>query len=67
MTCFAGITSSVFFSLTKEKQDFILSSLVSSVVIFTYTFACLFSYWEMGQNIFLVYALKFFIDQCCSK
>jgi hypothetical protein len=29
VTCFAGITSSVFSSLVKEKQDFILSSLVS--------------------------------------
>lgn len=29
VTCFAGITSSVFSSLMKEKQDFILSSLVS--------------------------------------
>lgn len=28
VTCFAGITSSVFFSLNKEKQDFIISSLI---------------------------------------
>ncbi|KAF4346859.1 uncharacterized protein LOC115698603 isoform X1 [Cannabis sativa] len=28
VTCFAGITSSVFFSLTKEKQDFILSAAI---------------------------------------
>lgn len=37
VTCFAGITSSVFFSLMEEKQDFILSSLVSvlePVVVF---------------------------------
>lgn len=32
VTCFAGITSSVFFSLTKEKQDFILSSLINAAV-----------------------------------
>jgi hypothetical protein len=31
VTCFAGITSSVFISLMEEKQDFILSSLVSSM------------------------------------
>ncbi|KAJ8768399.1 hypothetical protein K2173_021552 [Erythroxylum novogranatense] len=30
ITCFAGITSSVFFSLTKEKQDFVVSSLVNT-------------------------------------
>ncbi|KAK9275882.1 hypothetical protein L1049_023156 [Liquidambar formosana] len=30
VTCFAGITSSVFFSLTKEKQDFILSSVINA-------------------------------------
>ncbi|XWS50226.1 hypothetical protein CRYUN_Cryun12cG0070300 [Craigia yunnanensis] len=29
-TCFAGITSSVFFILTKEKQDFVVSSLISA-------------------------------------
>ncbi|KAF5953390.1 hypothetical protein HYC85_006246 [Camellia sinensis] len=29
VTCFAGITSSVFFSLPKEKQDFILTSAIS--------------------------------------
>lgn len=28
VTCFAGITSSVFFSLIKEKQEFIISSLI---------------------------------------
>ncbi|XVE58219.1 hypothetical protein DITRI_Ditri04bG0152400 [Diplodiscus trichospermus] len=32
VTCFAGITSSVFFSLTKEKQDFVVSSLISAAV-----------------------------------
>lgn len=32
ITCFAGITSSIFFSLIKEKQEFILSSLVNSDV-----------------------------------
>ncbi|XP_059441155.1 uncharacterized protein LOC132173631 isoform X2 [Corylus avellana] len=32
VTCFAGITSSVFSSLTKEKQDFILSSLINASV-----------------------------------
>ena len=31
VTCFAGMTSSVFISFTKEKQDFILSSLVSII------------------------------------
>ncbi|XVF10239.1 hypothetical protein REPUB_Repub07fG0165800 [Reevesia pubescens] len=30
LTCFAGITSSVFFTLTKEKQDFVVSSLISA-------------------------------------
>ncbi|XP_052490202.1 uncharacterized protein LOC105791273 isoform X3 [Gossypium raimondii] len=30
VTCFAGITSSVFFSLLKENQDFIVSSLISA-------------------------------------
>ncbi|XVE64543.1 hypothetical protein DITRI_Ditri07aG0108700 [Diplodiscus trichospermus] len=30
VTCFAGITSSVFFTLTKEKQDFVVSSLISA-------------------------------------
>ncbi|GLT64682.1 hypothetical protein SLA2020_371600 [Shorea laevis] len=30
VTCFAGITSSVFFTLIKEKQDFIISSLVNA-------------------------------------
>lgn len=29
VTCFAGITSSVFSSLSKEKEDYILSSVVS--------------------------------------
>jgi len=29
ITCFAGMTSSVFMCFTKEKQEFILSSLVS--------------------------------------
>ncbi|XP_048445342.1 uncharacterized protein LOC103950747 isoform X2 [Pyrus x bretschneideri] len=32
VTCFAGITSSVFFSLSKEEQDFILSSSVRAAV-----------------------------------
>ncbi|XP_068305423.1 uncharacterized protein [Pyrus communis] len=32
VTCFAGITSSVFFSLSKEKQDFILSSSVRAAI-----------------------------------
>ncbi|XP_045809659.1 HEAT repeat-containing protein 6 isoform X2 [Trifolium pratense] len=32
VTCFAGITSSVFISFPKEKQDFILSSLVHAAV-----------------------------------
>ncbi|KAK7308357.1 hypothetical protein VNO77_41959 [Canavalia gladiata] len=32
ITCFAGMTSSVFISFTKEKQDFILSSLVHAAV-----------------------------------
>lgn len=32
VTCFAGITSSVFFSFSKEKQDFIHSNLVRSAV-----------------------------------
>ncbi|XP_030951658.1 HEAT repeat-containing protein 6 isoform X2 [Quercus lobata] len=32
VTCFAGITSSVFFSLMEEKQDFILSSLIKASV-----------------------------------
>ncbi|KAM5571444.1 hypothetical protein ABKV19_011838 [Rosa sericea] len=32
VTCFAGITSSVFCTLSKEKQDFILSSLVRAAV-----------------------------------
>ncbi|XP_047270789.1 putative uncharacterized protein DDB_G0272456 [Capsicum annuum] len=30
VTCFAGITSSVFFSLPKDKQDFILNSCVKT-------------------------------------
>ncbi|XP_062105137.1 uncharacterized protein LOC133816845 isoform X2 [Humulus lupulus] len=30
VTCFAGITSSVFFSLAKEKQDFILSAVINA-------------------------------------
>ncbi|XVF53243.1 hypothetical protein PTKIN_Ptkin05aG0084100 [Pterospermum kingtungense] len=30
VTCFAGITSSVFFTLTKEKQDFVVSSLITT-------------------------------------
>ncbi|XWS38093.1 hypothetical protein CRYUN_Cryun19dG0101100 [Craigia yunnanensis] len=30
VTCFAGITSSVFFTLTMEKQDFVVSSLISA-------------------------------------
>ncbi|CAN6585706.1 unnamed protein product [Malus baccata var. baccata] len=32
VTCFAGITSSVYFSFSKEKQDFILSSCVRAAV-----------------------------------
>ncbi|PRQ16798.1 hypothetical protein RchiOBHm_Chr7g0188131 [Rosa chinensis] len=32
VTCFAGITSSVFCTLSKEKRDFILSSLVRAAV-----------------------------------
>ncbi|XP_010251003.1 PREDICTED: HEAT repeat-containing protein 6 isoform X2 [Nelumbo nucifera] len=32
ITCFAGITSSVFFSLTKEKQNFIISSSISAAL-----------------------------------
>ncbi|XP_042948175.1 HEAT repeat-containing protein 6 isoform X2 [Carya illinoinensis] len=32
VTCFAGITSHVFFSLVKEKQDFILSSLINASI-----------------------------------
>ncbi|XWS61469.1 hypothetical protein CRYUN_Cryun07bG0128200 [Craigia yunnanensis] len=32
VTCFAGITSSVFFTLTKEKQDFVVSSLISAAM-----------------------------------
>ncbi|OMO95180.1 Armadillo-like helical [Corchorus capsularis] len=32
VTCFAGITSSVFFALTKEKQDFVVSSLISAAM-----------------------------------
>ncbi|KAM2228063.1 hypothetical protein ACFXTI_014800 [Malus domestica] len=32
VTCFAGITSSVYFSFSKEKQDFILSSYVRAAV-----------------------------------
>ncbi|TKY46266.1 HEAT repeat-containing protein 6 [Spatholobus suberectus] len=32
ITCFAGMTSSVFICFTKEKQDFILSSLVHAAV-----------------------------------
>ncbi|XP_038993536.1 HEAT repeat-containing protein 6-like isoform X2 [Hibiscus syriacus] len=30
VTCFAGITSSVFFTLSKENQDFIVSSLINA-------------------------------------
>ncbi|XP_039045292.1 HEAT repeat-containing protein 6 isoform X2 [Hibiscus syriacus] len=30
VTCFAGITSSVFFTLSRENQDFIVSSLISA-------------------------------------
>uniref|UniRef100_A0A7N1A0M5 DUF4042 domain-containing protein n=1 Tax=Kalanchoe fedtschenkoi TaxID=63787 RepID=A0A7N1A0M5_KALFE len=30
LTCFAGITSSVFFSLTKEKQDYIILTLINA-------------------------------------
>lgn len=29
ITCFAGMTSAVFISFTKDNQDFIMSSLVS--------------------------------------
>ncbi|KAJ4711744.1 HEAT repeat-containing protein 6 [Melia azedarach] len=32
VTCFAGITSSVFFSLAKETQEFIISSLIDSAL-----------------------------------
>ncbi|XXG76379.1 hypothetical protein AAC387_Pa08g0743 [Persea americana] len=32
VTCFAGITSSVYFSLTKEKQDVILSSAINAAL-----------------------------------
>ncbi|KAA0042623.1 HEAT repeat-containing protein 6 isoform X1 [Cucumis melo var. makuwa] len=32
VTCFAGITSSVFSSLSKEKEDYILSSVVNAAV-----------------------------------
>ncbi|KAL2334265.1 hypothetical protein Fmac_015478 [Flemingia macrophylla] len=32
ITCYAGMTSSVFIGFTKEKQDFILSSLVHAAV-----------------------------------
>ncbi|CAK7357536.1 unnamed protein product [Dovyalis caffra] len=32
ITCFAGITSSVFFSLAKDKQEFIVSSLINAAV-----------------------------------
>lgn len=32
ITCFAGLTSSVFICFTKEKQDFILSSLVHAAL-----------------------------------
>ncbi|XP_058084805.1 uncharacterized protein LOC131232528 isoform X2 [Magnolia sinica] len=32
VTCFAGITSSVFFSLPKEKQDFVLYSAISAAL-----------------------------------
>ncbi|ESR52404.1 DUF4042 domain-containing protein [Citrus sinensis] len=32
VTCFAGITSSVFFSLLKETQEFIISSLIDSAL-----------------------------------
>ncbi|XP_057430059.1 uncharacterized protein LOC130723121 isoform X2 [Lotus japonicus] len=32
VTCFAGMTSSVFIAFTKQKQDFILSSLVHAAV-----------------------------------
>ncbi|WCJ26681.1 ARM repeat superfamily protein [Euphorbia peplus] len=32
VTCFAGITSSVFTSLSKEKQEFIVSSLINAAI-----------------------------------
>ncbi|KAJ4977070.1 hypothetical protein NE237_002176 [Protea cynaroides] len=32
VTCFAGITSSVFFSLTEEKQEYVLSSSISAAL-----------------------------------
>ncbi|XP_021667180.2 uncharacterized protein LOC110655247 isoform X3 [Hevea brasiliensis] len=32
LTCFAGITSSVFISLSKEKQEFVVSSLINAAV-----------------------------------
>ncbi|KAK7260708.1 hypothetical protein RIF29_26977 [Crotalaria pallida] len=32
VTCFAGMTSAVFISFSKDKQDFILSSLVSAAI-----------------------------------
>ncbi|XP_019458388.1 PREDICTED: HEAT repeat-containing protein 6 isoform X1 [Lupinus angustifolius] len=32
VTCFAGMTSAVFISFTKEKQNFILSSLVNAAI-----------------------------------
>ncbi|KAJ4977016.1 hypothetical protein NE237_002122 [Protea cynaroides] len=32
VTCFAGITSSVFFSLTKEKQEYVLSSSIGAAL-----------------------------------
>ncbi|XP_038687372.1 HEAT repeat-containing protein 6 isoform X2 [Tripterygium wilfordii] len=32
VTCFAGITSSVFISLTQEKQNFVISSLINAAI-----------------------------------
>ncbi|XP_042519429.1 putative uncharacterized protein DDB_G0272456 [Macadamia integrifolia] len=32
VTCFAGITSSIFFSLTSEKQEYVLSSSISAAL-----------------------------------
>lgn len=63
VTCFAGITSSVFSSLSKEKEDYILSSVVSFHLDETEVYSWILFWWI--KSFFNSYVL-YFKGECCS-
>lgn len=76
LTCFAGITSSAFIFLSKEKQEFVVSSLVSICATFTCNHVCFLKGVDGKKSLSLSpkflfkcmnYTSKIFVGQCCCR